>query len=71
MDASRDAKALGHGQGYRYPHDFEGHWVKQQYLPDGMEEKRFYHPSDQGEEAKIAKRLEKWQKAIEKSKPKE
>ncbi len=71
MDASRDAKALGHGQGYAYPHDFEGHWVKQQYLPDGMEEKRFYHPSDQGEEAKIAERLVKWQKAIEKSKPKE
>ncbi len=66
MDASRDAKALGHGQGYEYPHDFEGHWVKQQYLPDGLEDTRFYHPSDQGDETNIAKRLEKWGKSSEK-----
>ena len=69
MDASRDAKALGHGQGYQYPHDFEGHWVKQQYLPDGLEDKRFYHPSYQGDEANIAKRLEKWDKSSEKPEP--
>lgn len=60
MDASRDSKAFGHGQGYKYPHAFEGHWVKQQYLPDGLESTRFYAPSDQGAEAEIAKRLSKW-----------
>ncbi len=60
MDASRDSKAFGHGQGYKYPHAFEGHWVKQQYLPDGLESIRFYTPSDQGAEAEIAKRLSKW-----------
>ena len=60
MDASRDSKAFGHGQGYKYPHAFEGHWVKQQYLPDGLESTRFYTPSDQGAEAEIAKRLSKW-----------
>ena len=65
MDASRDAKALGHGQGYKYPHDFEDHWVKQQYLPDGLETKRFYQPSDQGDEANIAKRLSKWRDEAE------
>ncbi len=60
MDASRDGKAFGHGQGYQYPHAFDGHWVKQQYLPDGLESMRFYTPSDQGAEAEIAKRLSKW-----------
>lgn len=71
MDASRDAKALGHGQGYRYPHDFEGHWVKQQYLPDGLQDKRFYNPSDQGDEANIARRLAKWRETLEKPKAEE
>lgn len=60
MDASRDSKAFGHGQGYKYPHAFEGHWVKQQYLPDGLESTRFYTPSDQGAEIEISKRLSKW-----------
>lgn len=71
MDASRDAKALGHGQGYVYPHDFEGHWVKQQYLPNGLEDTRFYHPSDQGDEANIARRLAKWRETLEKPKTEE
>lgn len=60
MDASRDGKGLGHGQGYDYPHNHEGHWVKQQYLPDDLKDRRFYHPSDQGYEAQIAERLKKW-----------
>jgi putative ATPase len=37
---------------YVYPHDYPGHWVKQQYLPDGLET-RYYEPSDQGYEARI------------------
>ena len=41
------AQKLGHGNGYRYPHDYPGHYVKQQYLPDGMEDRKFYHVSDQ------------------------
>ena len=64
MDASRDGQAFGHGIGYLYPHDFEGHHVKQQYLPDGLEAAKFYTPSDQGAEAEIAKRLAKWRAAI-------
>jgi putative ATPase len=63
MDASRDGKGLGHGQGYDYPHNHEGHWVKQQYLPDELKDRRFYHPSDQGYEAQIAERLKKWRDA--------
>ena len=59
MDASRDAKGFGHGVGYRYPHDFPGHWVAQQYLPDEVEGQTFYEPSDQGWEAEIIDQLEK------------
>lgn len=49
---------LGHGTGYKYPHDFPGHCVKQQYLPDSVEGTVFYEPSDQGKEAEIRKRLD-------------
>ncbi|NPV27751.1 MAG: AAA family ATPase [Firmicutes bacterium] len=53
-DASyRGAKALGHGQGYKYPHNYPGHWVDQQYLPAGLQGMKFYVPSDQGEEKDI------------------
>lgn len=53
MDANRDAATLGHGKGYLYPHDFPGHHVQQQYLPDAYQGMRFYDPSDQGYEKKI------------------
>ncbi|HQJ33090.1 MAG TPA: replication-associated recombination protein A, partial [Anaerolineaceae bacterium] len=60
MDANRDAKGFGHGEGYKYPHSFEGHWVPQQYLPDGLIGRQFYHPSEQGYEAQVAERLKRW-----------
>lgn len=60
-DAHRDGKALGHGQGYRYPHDYPGHWVEQRYLPEGVEG-GWYTPSDQGYEQEIAKRLAQWRR---------
>ena len=59
MDASRDAKGFGHGQGYQYPHNFPGHFIPQQYLPSNLLGTVFYEPSDQGYEARIAERLEK------------
>jgi putative ATPase len=43
-------------QGYKYPHDFPGHWVEQRYLPEGVEG-GWYQPGDQGYEAKINERL--------------
>ncbi len=64
MDASRDAKGFGHGKGYLYPHDFPGHHVKQQYLPDGIS-KRFYQPSDEGYEKTIHERMLYWEKRLE------
>ena len=57
QDSSRDGKREGHGQGYKYPHDFPGHWVEQQYLPESLQGKKFYNPSDQGYEKKITERL--------------
>ncbi len=53
-DASRDREGFGHGEGYLYPHAFRDHWVAQQYLPDLLQGKTFYNPSNQGYEAGIA-----------------
>jgi putative ATPase len=52
-DASRDAQGFGHGEGYMYPHAYRDHWVAQQYLPDSLQGKVFYDPSDQGYEQAI------------------
>jgi putative ATPase len=43
-------RKFGHGKGYKYPHDFEDHWVEQEYRPVRFEGKRYYKPSGQGEE---------------------
>ena len=48
------AKKLGHGEGYRYPHSFDGGWVEQQYLPDNVSEETFYLPTDRGYEKEIS-----------------
>jgi putative ATPase len=45
------ARKLGHGKGYRYPHDFPDHHVEQAYRPERYEGRRYYQPSDQGDEA--------------------
>lgn len=49
----RGAKKLGHGKGYKYPHDYPGHWVQQDYMPQSLKGKRYYEPSGMGAEAKI------------------
>jgi putative ATPase len=63
QDANRDAKTLGHGQGYQYPHDDPEHFLPQQYLPRDVLGTYFYAPSDQGYEASAAARLERWRLA--------
>jgi len=60
------AKRFGHGEGYKYAHDFPGHYVEQEYGPAG---KRFYHPTSEGYEATIAKRMEALRKREEKDRP--
>jgi putative ATPase len=52
-DASRDKKGFGHGEGYLYPHAYRNHWTAQQYLPDTLQGKVFYHPTQQGYEKSI------------------
>lgn len=44
---------LGHGIGYKYAHDYPNHYVKQQYLPDGLEDSRFYELGDLGYEVEV------------------
>ena len=53
------AKELNHGVGYKYAHDYEGHYVKQQYLPDELAGRRYYEPSDNGVEKKIKESLKR------------
>ena len=52
-DANRDGQALGHGEGYLYPHAYRDHWIAQQYLPDELTGRVFYTPGYTGYEKKI------------------
>ncbi len=54
----KGAAKLGHGLGYRYAHDYPYHYVKQQYLPFGMEDAEFYRPTENGYEKKISEYLD-------------
>jgi putative ATPase len=59
-DASyRGAKKLGHGEGYKYSHDYEGGHVEQEYLP---EHRRYYEPVERGFEVEIRRRMEAMRK---------
>lgn len=49
---------LGNGAGYLYPHDFDGHWVKQNYMPDGFKNTVYYEPGSLGFEQQIRKKKE-------------
>jgi putative ATPase len=60
MDAHyKGATKLGHGLGYLYAHDFENHYVKQQYLPDEIKDRVFYVLSDMGYEKQLKEYLKK------------
>jgi putative ATPase len=56
------AVRLGHGQGYRYPHDYPGGFVEQDYLPEGLRGRVYYEPTDRGFEATLRQRLQNWWK---------
>jgi putative ATPase len=53
------AEQFGHGEGYKYSHNYEGAWVDQAYLP---EDRRYYEPADRGFEAELRERLEEIRK---------
>jgi putative ATPase len=67
MDGNRDAEAIGHGKNYVYPHEFEGHYTPQQYLPKRLLGTYFYKPSEEGYEAQVNARLEMWREAQRKA----
>lgn len=52
---------LGYGQGYKYAHDYEGHWVEQEFMPAGMEGRKFYTPQNKRENDAAA-----WKEALRK-----
>ncbi len=57
----KGAQKLGHGDGYKYAHAYPNHYVKQQYLPDGLTDAKFYEPTEQGYE----KRIKEWLRYLE------
>jgi putative ATPase len=67
MDDNRDAEAMGHGKGYVYPHEYDGHFAPQQYLPKRLLGTYFYQPSKEGYEAQVVSRLEQWREAQRKA----
>jgi len=57
---------VGYGKGYKYAHDYPGHFVEQQNLPDSLQGKRYYIPSDQGYEKQIIAQLKAWRQGKKK-----
>ena len=54
----RGAEQLGHGAGYRYPHDHPSGWVDASYLPDDLAGRRYYRPAGRGLERELMERLD-------------
>ncbi len=55
-------KEWGYGRGYKYPHMYPGGWIEQEYLPQELKERKFYHPKDQGQEPRLLSWLRKRRK---------
>jgi putative ATPase len=62
-------RAAAEGAGYRYPHDFEGHYVPQRYLPERIRDHVYYAPRGEGYEARIVERLAAWTKRRREGEP--
>jgi len=60
-------KDLGYGKGYKYAHDYPGHFVEQQNLPQSLQGKHYYTPGDQGYEKQVTARLKAWWQEIKKA----
>ena len=58
----KGSSKLGHGIGYQYAHNYPNHYVEQQYLPDGLEDKKFYEPGDLGYETEVKEYFKKIKK---------
>ncbi len=53
-------RAMDYGKGYRYSHDYSGHFVEQEYLPPSLRDARYYYPAPQGREREIEERMREW-----------
>ena len=62
-------KNLGYSKGYKYPHDYEGNYVPECYLPDEIRDRRYYQPSENGEEKNISRRLARYRSKDQKAEP--
>jgi len=56
------AKNQGHGKDYKYPHNYPGHYIEQEYLPPNLKNKKYYIPTTSGAEAEISTRLKRLKK---------
>jgi putative ATPase len=63
---TRFMKEIGYGDGYRYAHNFDGHIVEQEHLPEKLAGRTYYHPSDEGYEKEIGTRLARWRASLAK-----
>ena len=57
-------KSLGYGAGYKYPHNFEGNYVPEDYLPEALRGRRFYQPTRNGFEEELSERYEDIQRQL-------
>lgn len=64
-------KGLGYGRDYKYAHDFKDGYASQEYMPKGLEGRRYYLPTERGYEKAVKQRLERWLDIKARSKPKE
>ena len=53
-------RQMGYGKEYKYSHDYEGHFVEQEFLPPSLKGRRYYQPTQEGSEKEIAERLKRW-----------
>ncbi len=53
---------LGYGKEYKYPHDYPDHYIEEEYLPENLKGRIYYHPTEQGCEKEIKQRLESWRR---------
>lgn len=64
-------RGVGYGKGYKFPHNYQGHFVRQDYLPDGLKGRKYYIPGKLGFEKEVERRLNHWWKERQQQEPEE
>ena len=68
---TRLMKDLGYGKDYNYPHDYLEHFIEEEYLPENLRGRVYYHPADLGFEKEVKRRLEYWRNRKKKKQEKD